>query len=79
MSKARDVAQLVEFLPNMHKALGWISSTIQPGEMLHTYNPSTREAKAEMVHSEFKTSLSQMRSCLSKQTKTKQITFLSCL
>lgn len=37
---ARDVAQLVVGLPDMHEAMALSSSTTKPNILLHTYNPN---------------------------------------
>lgn len=42
--RAKYVAQVVEYLPSMHKALGSISLRNNHG--VHAYKPSTRESEA---------------------------------
>lgn len=44
--RARDIAQLVQFLPSMQKTLAWIPSIIQMGMVVQAYNPSVWKIEA---------------------------------
>ena len=70
-----DTFHLAEHLPNMHKALGSISSTMETGQVAITCNCNIQKVEAlesggqahPQLHSEFKARLGYMRLCLGEE------------
>lgn len=65
--QAAGMAQLVEHLPGMHKALGFVLKSHKPSKEMNACDPSTQEVEAdslEQQHSKFAASLSELHETL---------------
>jgi hypothetical protein len=78
--QAAGMAQLVEHLPGMHKALGFVLKSHKPSKEINACDPSTQEVEAdslELQHSKFAASLSYMRHFLERERESKHLSSYS--